>query len=1165
MNELIASLNKAFLGSLSQHLQQQSLHQHGRATSPAVVVVLLCFIPVNGRKINNMKRLIIILIFNMLLQQAMAQCGTTINPPASGLRFTCTGADQYVTVPDNDDWWFNGDFGIEYWYYPNSLAAMTHVNQAVGGGGAGSSWYCGQSNITSGAFDFYSTGGAGWTNELHTAAATITANRWQHIAITRISGTVAVYINGVSTAFTGSVAATPNNPARVLAMGFYSGGAHLNGQMDELRIYRGAAPTQTELRDWMCKKMTASHPQWANCVGYWRFDEASGTTANDRKKCNNGTYTGTRTFFRSGAPVGDVSAWNYAGSSSTASIAFGIGGAGTDNLTATITGGTAAGVHVYGVEEKPSDSLNVVMYIENDRYGGVHVANSTNATYTLNYAYGNNPAMPNTTPLATKLYQRPNNGSPGWFEVINNISNNTGTQTFTATGQSTEYIIGAGYTLPVAPPTPNIVDAEAFIDNDPGIGNAISLISALTPGPNPSIVFTPGVAALSAGVHRLNVRVKQATGEWSHTINRLFYYEALPNNPLENIVKSEYFFDTDPGFGNATDIAVTAGTNPTIVFTPGISSLSAGLHRLYVRAQDAAGKWSHSIPQLFYYEPVISNPLQNIVKSEYFFDTDPGFGNATDIAVTAGTNPTIVFTPGISSLSAGLHRLYVRAQDASGKWSHSIPQLFYYEPVPSNPLQDIVKAEYFFDNNIAFGSGIDIPVTAGTNPTLAFTPTISSLSAGLHRLFVRTQDASGKWSHSIPQMFYYEPPVNNPLPFITRTEYFVDRDPGFLNATPVNYVADDTVTMSFTPSLTGLPIGLHRLFVRSQDANGKWSHTVQHLFYYEPVPNPQSPKIVQGEYFFDNFVPVGSGTPVVYSPDDTLNAVSFPVNITGLSNGPHRWFLRVLDENGKWSLTSFANITVSGAPAAPSIIVNSFTPLVVCSGSTVRLAFDATGIYNSGNTFTAQLSDPSGSFASPTILGSITGTKSGIISFVAPNLGSTNSYKLRIVSTNTAVTGVASDSSLGIIAFSAGGSLSDTTIYFNCFGDTYNLNSLYNASAGGVWNIIDPTIAPPGSYNYRITGAAGCSDTAYVTLIFEKARWTGAVSNNWHNAANWDGNFVPSSRTHVIIPNGTANPCVISASDADAASVQVRTGATFNATNNRKLTVAGKCLTLPPN
>src|SRR5205823_5080115 len=56
-----------------------------------------------------------------------------------------------------------------------------------------------------------------------------------------------------------------------------------------------------------------------------------------------------------------------------------------------------------------------------------------------------------------------------------------------------------------------------------------------------------------------------------------------------------------------------------------------------------------------------------------------------------------------------------------------------------------------------------------------------------------------------------------------------------------------------------------------------------------------------------------------------------------------------------------------------------------CPGSSVNVPFTSTGTFNAGNIYTAQLSNSSGSFASPTAIGTLTGTaNSGTIPAIIP-------------------------------------------------------------------------------------------------------------------------------------------------------------------------------------
>lgn len=89
--------------------------------------------------------------------------------------------------------------------------------------------------------------------------------------------------------------------------------------------------------------------------------------------------------------------------------------------------------------------------------------------------------------------------------------------------------------------------------------------------------------------------------------------------------------------------------------------------------------------------------------------------------------------------------------------------------------------------------------------------------------------------------------------------------------------------------------------------------------------------------------------------------------------------------------------TVSGGP---------FT--VTCTTTDAgTVAFTSAGTFTAGNTYTAQLSDAAGSFASPTTIGTLTSTgNSGTITITIPSaLPSGTGYSIRIVSSNPATTG----------------------------------------------------------------------------------------------------------------------------------------------------------------
>lgn len=216
----------------------------------------------------------------------------------------------------------------------------------------------------------------------------------------------------------------------------------------------------------------------------------------------------------------------------------------------------------------------------------------------------------------------------------------------------------------------------------------------------------------------------------------------------QTIQKVEYFIDTDPGFGSGTDIFITAGNTVTANLNiPLPTALSDGFHKFYVRAKNSDGVWSMVHTQNFFKTNELPS-IQNIVKLEYFIDTDAGFGQGINIPISVNTNITQGLTiPLPSNLPVGFHQFFIRAQDASGKWSTVHTQNFFKtNDLPS--IQNVVKLEYFIGVDPGFGLANAISVSSET--TINLNNIIFAVDQhtplGSNRLIVRAQDASGKWS-----------------------------------------------------------------------------------------------------------------------------------------------------------------------------------------------------------------------------------------------------------------------------------------------------------------------------------------------------------------------------------------------------------------------------------
>jgi PKD repeat protein len=302
---------------------------------------------------------------------------------------------------------------------------------------------------------------------------------------------------------------------------------------------------------------------------------------------------------------------------------------------------------------------------------------------------------------------------------------------------------------------PNITAMEYYVDNDLGFGLGTPI--SITTGSLVDIPLTTVAAsALPAGFHTLGVRAKNALGVWGFAERRQFYIPApvTITNPIPaDINAMEYYVDVDPGYGAGIAIVVTTGS---LVDLPNeiiaASALPTGFHTLGIRTKNTDGIWGFAEKRQFYIPPAVTltNPIPSDIQTlEYFFDVDPGFGNATAISITTGQlidiNQLIPET-----LTTGFHFISIRAMNTDGTWGLSEKRPVYIPPAGTtgSTAADITKIEYYFDGtDPGIGNAIDLPITPGQlidlNPALV--PTSPTLIDGPHFITFRAMNANNVW------------------------------------------------------------------------------------------------------------------------------------------------------------------------------------------------------------------------------------------------------------------------------------------------------------------------------------------------------------------------------------------------------------------------------------
>jgi hypothetical protein len=124
-------------------------------------------------------------------------------------------------------------------------------------------------------------------------------DRWFHLAATYDGTSTHAFIDGVEKGMLN--VGTLATPASSLYVGAGISRNFLTGSIDEVRVWN-VARTQPQIQGNMNMRLAGNEP---GLVGYWRFDDAMGTSAADASVGNHpGALTNGPMWTPSGAPVG---------------------------------------------------------------------------------------------------------------------------------------------------------------------------------------------------------------------------------------------------------------------------------------------------------------------------------------------------------------------------------------------------------------------------------------------------------------------------------------------------------------------------------------------------------------------------------------------------------------------------------------------------------------------------------------------------------------------------------------------------------------------------------------------------------------------------------------------------------------------------------------------
>ena len=512
--------------------------------------------------------------------------------------------------------------------------------------------------------------------------------------------------------------------------------------------------------------------------------------------------------------------------------------------------------------------------------------------------------------------------------------------------------------------TPRLAQAEWFVGNDPGegLGTAMQVADGQWDQALEQVLGT--VSNASLGDQVLSVRVKGANGYWSNVFRSVVHVNAPITARQVKVAQGEYFWDNDPGVGSATPLLAADGNfNDALEQVIGSdNTITPGAHRLFVRVKAADNTWSAVFTQVVQVNTPLTARNVRVQQGEFFFDSDPGEGNATPLLAFDGDWNAALEQGigGAASPAEGDHLLYIRMRAADGQWSNEYKTVLHVSPAIAMRDIRVQAAEYFWGTDPGEGAGLPMLAFDGDFDSALEQADIASNGATLgdNLLGVRVVGADGNWSAVFRSVVHVGPALSLHDVHVQQGEFFFDSDPGEGNGTVLtafNGAWDEALEEGLADAPSPA-VGNHLLYVRMRGADGQWSNeytTVLHV----SAPLAARPVAVQsGEYYWDADPGAGNGLPLYAEDGDFDEALETAVRGTTdeLVAGPHVLGVRMLGSDGGWSapFRQVVNVTAPTAQPLP-IALSAFLQGPMTSATTMSDGLRSAGVIPLTEPFTA--------------------------------------------------------------------------------------------------------------------------------------------------------------------------------------------------------------------
>ena len=503
----------------------------------------------------------------------------------------------------------------------------------------------------------------------------------------------------------------------------------------------------------------------------------------------------------------------------------------------------------------------------------------------------------------------------------------------------------------------------------------------------------------------------------------------------------------------------------------------------------------------------LSSLSQDITQMRIYFDGNEAAAQYFSIGNLSEVDQP--FTADVSALARGVHTLYIQVKDSDERWS--LYDMDNIQIIGGLQMAQLNSFEYFYDADPGFGEGTQVAIsTESVNQD--FELSFDGLSNGTHMLYMRVKDNENQWSLYDAKLIQI---VGSQMATITEMEYYFNEDPGFGNGESID-LNGLLIDQDLQLSLTGLPKGVHTLYIRVKDNTGQWSLYDQQNIQIQGGVGYEN--LVYAEYYIDTDPGVGNATEF-FIPEQNIVNDNFDLPIPIGLTGTHTICVRVMDGAGQWSETACQNFSICSINI-PTIVSNgtpcSSTPQTLTvptgynayswstGGQSNQITVSQSGtysvtVYDSDCSTTVDIEVTIGNISEPTIVQSGGICVGDVMTLLVPDIY--DSYSWTSGST-TSSSNVTTEGTYYLTVTE--GDCEVTTSYYadffeaptptisaagsSCVGDTQTL-SIDNVYDNITWSTSEETnsisVTAPGTYSVQAS-ILGCETSNQIEVFFNE-------------------------------------------------------------------------------